>query len=343
MRTWLAVGVGAVVLAGVACDDAGTIAPGAATSSASGAATTVLRGEYLVRTVAGCGECHTPRDAGGNLVQGAWLAGVANRFDLVPDDDTLGGISAPNLTPTGLSAWSDAEIERAFLDGVGRDGSPLFPVMPYYAFHNMTAADADAIVAYLRAVPALPGTTPPRQPLPVTLTAPAAPIPASAIPDTTLAPGEPAHAVAEQGRYLAGQVGFCLDCHTPWRLAAGAPLDLSRAFAGGRGFSARDWGLPAGSPAVVYSSNATPDVTGVAGWTADDVARALVEGTAPGGGAPCRPMPSGPSGSLGGLSAADAHALGVYLTTLAPLVGAGLPACGGNASGVGPSGDASTE
>ena len=77
------------------------------------------RGEYLVRSVAGCGECHTPRDAQGNLDRSQWLAGVANRFDLTPDDDTTGGISAPNLTPEHLATWTDAQIERAFLDGVG--------------------------------------------------------------------------------------------------------------------------------------------------------------------------------------------------------------------------------
>ena len=36
------------------------------------------RGEYLAHSVAGCGECHTPRDATGNLDQSMWLAGVAH-------------------------------------------------------------------------------------------------------------------------------------------------------------------------------------------------------------------------------------------------------------------------
>jgi hypothetical protein len=191
----------------------------------------------------------------------------------------------------------------------------------------MTDADADAIVGYLRAIPAIANSTPPRQTLPVPLTAPAPPIPVASIPDTTLPGSDPQYAAAEQGRYLAGQVGFCLDCHTPWRLGATQPLDLSRAFAGGRAFSSRDWGVPSPAPPVVYSYDVTPDPTGIEGWTASDVASLLLEGTVPGGGALCRPMPSGPTGALGGLSPQDARAIGVYLTTIAPVAGDNVPQC----------------
>lgn len=218
-------------------------------------------------------------------------------------------------------------IESAFLDGVALDGSPLFPLMPYAAYHNMTASDADAIVAYLRSVPAIANAVPPRQPLPVPLLAPAPPIPESSIPETTLSPEDPNYALARLGRYLAGEVGFCLDCHTPWRLGASQPLDLTRVFAGGRAFSARDWSLPPPLPAVVYSLNITPDATGIAGYSASDVAMALAHGVTPQGAALCRPMPSGPLGALGGLLAGDAYAIGMYLTTINPVVGEAVPSC----------------
>ncbi len=315
-----------LVAIAAACDQSGTTVP-VSTSSTPVTPAVLLRGEYLVRSVAGCGECHTPRDAQGNLEQDLWLSGVANRFDLTLEDGTTGGISAPNLTPASLGSWTDDQVKQAFLDGVARDGSPLFPLMPYYAYHNMTAADADAIVAYLRAVPAIAHTTPPRQALPVPLIAPAPPIPVASIPDTTLPASDPQYAAAEQGRYLAGQVGFCLDCHTPWRLGATQPLDMTRAFAGGRPFSSRDWVVPSPAPSVVYSYDVTPDPGGIAGWTASDVAHLLIEGTPPSGGALCRPMPSGPSGALGGLSLPDAEAIGVYLTTIAPVAGDDVPTC----------------
>jgi mono/diheme cytochrome c family protein len=325
MRAAAALLLTCALMAG-ACDDAGTSGPSSSAASTA-APSSILRGEYLVRSVAGCGECHTPRDASGALDQSRWLAGVANRFDLVPYDDTMGGISAPNLTPAGLSSWSDTDIEQAMLDGISNDGSPLFPVMPYYAYHNMAATDVQAIIAYLRAIPAVSGTTPARQPLPVALTAPAPPIPESAIPQTTLPAAGADYEAAQRGRYLAGEVGFCLDCHTPWRLGEAQPLDLTRVFGGGRPFSSHDWVVPAPAPPVVWSYDVTPDPTGIAGWTADDVAQVLAEGTTPAGVALCRPMPAGPIGGLGGLTAEDAHDIGMYLTTIPPVPGGVVPTC----------------
>jgi hypothetical protein len=319
--------VGGAVAAVVACSSGGTTVPVEVDAGGLVAPSVLTRGEYLVRSVAGCGECHTPRDAQGNLDQSMWLAGVADRFDLEPGDDTVGGISAPNLTPAALASWTDAAIEAAFLDGVGPDGSPLFPLMPYAAYHNMIAADASAIVTYLRAIPSIESTIPPRQPLPVPFLQAAPPIPESAIPQTLLAPSDPSYASAERGRYLAGEVGFCLDCHTPWNLGEVQPLDLTRVFAGGRAFSARDWVVPPPAPAVVYSYDVTPDASGIGGWTAGDVANLLVAGAVPGGGLLCRPMPFGPVGGFGGLSAGDAEDIGQYLTTIAPVTSDGIPVC----------------
>jgi hypothetical protein len=246
----------------------------------------------------------------------------------VPDDDTTGAISAPNLTPYALASWSDDQVKGAFLDGVDSTGAPLFPLMPYYAYHNMTDADATAIVTYLRAVTAIQNVVPARQPLPVPLDAPAPPIPESAIPDTTLKTSDPSYASAERGRYLAGEIGFCLDCHTPWRLGITPPLDLTRVFAGDRAFSSREWVVPAPAPAVVYSYNVTPDPSGIGGWPASWVARAIQQGVDDEMQPLCRPMPSGPIGGLGGILTEDATDIGNYLTTIRPLPGGDdIPQC----------------
>jgi len=57
----------------------------------------------------------------------------------------------------GIGAWSDDEIKRAITHGVRKDGSRLRPPMGFAWYATMTGDDLDAIVAYLRTVPARAG------------------------------------------------------------------------------------------------------------------------------------------------------------------------------------------
>ncbi len=54
----------------------------------------------------------------------------------------------------GIGAWTDDEIKRAITRGVSRDGSTLKPPMGYRYYATVASDDLDAIVAYLRTVPA---------------------------------------------------------------------------------------------------------------------------------------------------------------------------------------------
>jgi mono/diheme cytochrome c family protein len=96
-------------------------------------------------------ECHSPlgpkgRDftrmgAGGFELKGPWGVTVSR-----------------NITSSktkGLGAWSDDEIKRAITQGISRDGSTLKPPMGFAFYAKMTPDDLDAIVAYLRTVPAV--------------------------------------------------------------------------------------------------------------------------------------------------------------------------------------------
>jgi mono/diheme cytochrome c family protein len=108
-------------------------------------------GAYLAGPLGHCMECHTPMvagrvdpakfGAGGNAFNGPWGTSVAR-----------------NLTPheKGLKDWSDAEIDKAIREGVSRDGSPLKPPMGYGFYKTMSAADMQAIIAYLRSLKPLP-------------------------------------------------------------------------------------------------------------------------------------------------------------------------------------------
>src|SRR5262249_55201611 len=150
----------------------------------------------------------------------------------------VGAIYVKNLTPdmaTGLGAWTDAEIKDAFMNGNEKGGRPLFPIMPYYVFHNMTDADANAVVAYLRSIPAVSNAIPANEPLPSPFRAPAMPVPADMIPKTTLAATDANYQRAERGRYLAGNIGVCMECHTE-HVAGPVPLDLTKLFAGKNAF-----------------------------------------------------------------------------------------------------------
>ena len=110
----------------------------------------VQNGFYLV-TAAHCMECHTPFGAKGKDYVG---------------DLGKGGMEFPgpwgksvsaNITPSkakGLGAWTDEEIKRAITQGVSKDGHKLKPPMGYPYYARMKPEDVDAMVAYLRTVPA---------------------------------------------------------------------------------------------------------------------------------------------------------------------------------------------
>src|SRR5436853_1986354 len=74
-------------------------------------------------------------------------------------------------------------------------------------------------------------------------------------------------------------------------------------------------------------SDCTPDKTGVEGWAPEVIAAALKFGTDDQGEILCRPMPSGAMGAFGGLTDGDAYDIGMYLSTLAPIVSNPVPEC----------------
>lgn len=109
----------------------------------------VNRGAYLVQGLSHCGECHTPRNFAGGSVPGRALAGGKG-----PD-----GKRVPNLTPTRLMTWSDADLQEFFVSGAMPDGDAANKVMDEVIRNTtsqLTAEDRQAIIAYLRALPSLP-------------------------------------------------------------------------------------------------------------------------------------------------------------------------------------------
>lgn len=118
----------------------------------------VKRGSYLV-TIGHCMECHSPFEKGRPDYSRLGKGGRQFSPSLVQGFPAAWkGSVAPNITShrtSGIGAWTDAEIKRAITQGISRDGRKLQPPMGFDYYKRMTAADLDAIVAYLRTVPPL--------------------------------------------------------------------------------------------------------------------------------------------------------------------------------------------
>jgi mono/diheme cytochrome c family protein len=276
------------------------------------------RGKYLVSHVAACAGCHSPRRADRTLDPELWLSGIDCLLDVAPADPNVGCLNSRNLTnhETGLKNRSDREIKDMFLHGVRPDGKALHPMMPYAFYGNMREADADAIIAYLRTVPGIDRQVARNQPpfdRPLATPEPNVPDAKIPLPRADYADRD----AAMRGRYLAGSIGTCLSCHTP---KVGSTLDLAKAFQGGQTFTREGMKLPPTFPEVIYTSNLTPDVTGIRGYSLADIVRAVKHGEDKnqGGERLCPPMPAGPVGAFGGLTDADTMDIGHYLLSLPP-------------------------
>lgn len=129
-----------------------------AAQDAAAKADPVKRGRHLVDTM-GCGLCHTPVDSEKRALPGMTLAG-GMLIRIVP----FGDFPTGNLTSdkeTGLGGWSDDEIKRAITKGILRDGTRLLPFpMDYPSFSTLSPDDLDAMVEYLRTVPAVKNKVP---------------------------------------------------------------------------------------------------------------------------------------------------------------------------------------
>lgn len=112
---------------------------------------TVKRGFYL-GTIAHCMECHSRRpDGQHDHVKWNGRGGYVMKLP-------KGSVTVKNITShktAGVGAWTDAELKRALTQGVDRTGKPFAPLMQRQVyFAKMTDPDLDAIVAWVRTLPA---------------------------------------------------------------------------------------------------------------------------------------------------------------------------------------------
>jgi len=106
----------------------------------------ILRGRYLVESVAMCGQCHTPRDSKGELIRSQWLKGATVPVSN-PSPNNPWAEFAPRIA--GLPQYTNEQALTLLTRGIARTGKPLRAPMPPFHFSDTDARD---IIAYLRSL-----------------------------------------------------------------------------------------------------------------------------------------------------------------------------------------------
>jgi mono/diheme cytochrome c family protein len=278
-----------LIFASVAPKGSVFAAPPARAQAPTADAALVARGEY-VALLGDCMACHTAEGgrpfAGGAALKSAF--GVLYGPNITPDDDT------------GIGTWTRSDFDRALRLGVDQKGSYLYPAMPYDAYTKMTAADMDALWAYMRSVPAV-HNTPPKNTLPFPLTIRQG---LAVWQSVYFKPGPfvaDAHKSAQwnRGAYLVEALTHCSECHTPRNAAQGLESDHLLAGAQISGWYAPD-----------ISNDRNSKLNS---WSTDELAGFLKTGTMPGNVKVVGPMQETVHDSLRHLKDSDLKAMAVYL------------------------------
>lgn len=263
----------------------------------------IERGAY-VAVLGDCAACHTA--PGGKALAGG--LGL---------DSPLGKIYATNITPdkeTGIGRWSFAAFDRLMRHGVRKDGSTVYPAMPYPSYARMSDRDMHALYAYLMkgVAPVHQSDRAPDIRWPLSMRWPLGLWRAMFVPTIKPMAPESADALA-RGRYIVEGPGHCGSCHSPRNFAlAEKALDDSdpRYLAGG--FVVDRWAVPS-------LRSDTPD--GLQAWSATDIATFLKTGRGRHG-ATFGAMNGVVIHSTSRMTDTDLQAVGAYLKTL----GAAVPA-----------------
>jgi len=213
----------------------------------------IERGRYLANSVSVCMDCHSTRDwskFSGPLKPGTFGQG-GDRFDQMLGFP--GVFFAKNITPFGISRYTDGELYRVITTGVTKEGRSMFPLMPYLYYGKMDPDDVYSIIAYVRSIPSIENPVEESK----------ADFPVNFLLNTMPQPAQPQKRpektdVIAYGAYLTNASG-CVECHT--QVDSKGVILKEVAFAGGREFLFPD-------KSVVRTTNLTTDMeTGIGQWT----------------------------------------------------------------------------
>ncbi len=212
----------------------------------------VANGMYLAHSVALCMDCHSTRDW--NLFSAPPVAGtIGAGGELFDQKMGFPGIYySKNITPSALKDWTDGEIYRAITAGVSKDGTPLFPVMPFHYYGQLDDEDIHDIIAYVRTLQPIENDVPESK----------SDFPFNIIIRTIPKDGTPSKKPERSntlayGKYMATMSG-CVECHSQ--------VEKGRIITGTEYGGGRTFMLPGG---ILTSSNITPHNTGIGSWSKD--------------------------------------------------------------------------
>ncbi|HET7404063.1 MAG TPA: cytochrome c [Usitatibacter sp.] len=270
--------------------------PTPATKAPPNATTQLIdRGEYLARA-GDCTACHT--EPTGNLFAGG-------RAMPTP----FGNIYVPNITPddeTGIGLWTADDFYRMMHTGLSRDGSLLYPAMPFASYTKVTRADCDAIFAYLQSVPPVKQKNRPHElRFPYNNRELLVGWRALYFREGEYQPDASQTAQWNRGAYLVQGLGHCAMCHTQVNALGGS--SESKAFEGGM-IPNQNWYAPS------LTSNRE---AGLGDWSLREIGDVLQVGISSRG-TTYGPMAEVVYNSLQYMTDEDTEAMAVYLKALPP-------------------------
>ena len=250
----------------------------------------IKRGEQLA-AVGDCIVCHTPEN-------GQPFAG--SRALPTP----FGTLFSDNITPdeeTGIGNWSEEAFARAMKRGIARDGSHLYPALPYEHFTHVTDEDVKAIYAFLMTRQPVAKVAPPNKLLPGLNFRPLlAGWQLLFLHDTPFEPDSSRTEQWNRGKYLVEGLGHCGGCHTPRNIAGGE-----------EGWRNLDGGVAEGWNAPPLNSENPSAST----WTEEALFTYLKTGSSAGHSVAAGPM--GPvAEGLSRVNDPDVRAIANYVSTL---------------------------
>lgn len=255
----------------------------------------IERGGYLA-TAADCVACHT-KPGGKPFAGGLKIA------------TPMGDIVSTNITPDpehGIGAYTEEDFEKSVRHGIRKDGSYLYPAMPYVSYSGLTDGDVKALYAWFMHAVKPVAETPPQTSLsfPASVRTAMAGWNMLANHNQAETGDSASFDKMRRGRYLANALEHCGTCHTPRNFILSEKQDQ---YLGGGPLDG--W----------YAPNITSSKTsGIGDWSEDDLVRYLQTGAVSGRSQAAGPMAEAVEHSTSHLTDADLHALAAYILQVSP-------------------------